>query len=131
VGVCAKNLGKFAYLRRHDNVFNAVANGWFDAGALKESTFNKRNKKDPKELRILHSFPNTTKPWLVRSGLDDRIYNALKSALLEMNDQSAFKKLKIKGFFSAQHEEYKIIEEAIFKVDEFSKCGSSNNLPKE
>ena len=42
-GICAKDLAEFAYLRRHDNVFTAVATGRYDAGALKESTFYKRN----------------------------------------------------------------------------------------
>jgi phosphonate transport system substrate-binding protein len=120
-GLCAKDLAKFEYLRRHDNVFSAVELGQYDAGALKESTYHKRNKKN-KNLRILHRFPNVTKPWLARAGLDERIFYGLQSAILKLEDTIALKKLKIKGFFPSSHTEYSMVEDAMFKVNEFDRC---------
>ncbi|MBF0448921.1 MAG: PhnD/SsuA/transferrin family substrate-binding protein [Magnetococcales bacterium] len=120
-GVCSKNLKKFDYLHRHDNVFTGVATGRYDAGSLKESTFHKRNEKN-KDLRILYSFHNVTKPWLVRGGLDENIYHTLRLAMLDLKDQEAFKKLNIKGFFPSSHQEYKIIEEAMLNTDQFDNC---------
>ncbi len=120
-GICAKDLAGYEYLGRHDNVYSAVALSKFDAGALKESTFNKRNKKS-KKAKVLFSFPNVTKPWIAREGLDDRIYKALQTAFLTMKDKKALKKLKANGFFTTSHEMYKPIEEAMDRVDDFKNC---------
>ncbi len=123
-GVCAKDLAKFEYLNRHDNVFSAVASKSFDAGALKESTFHKRNKKKG-NVRVLHSFTNVTKPWVVKEGLDEKIYKALQLALLNLKDKSALKALKSQGFFPTSHEEYKFIELAMQNTHEFDNCQKS------
>jgi phosphonate transport system substrate-binding protein len=122
-GVCAKDLAKFEYLRRHDNVFSAVELGRYDAGALKDSTYHKRNKKN-ENLRILHRFQNVTKPWLARAGLDERIFNGLQSAILELRNPAVLKALKIRGFFPSSHTEYSMVKEAMFKVNEFDSCSS-------
>ena len=62
-GVSASDLGYFEYLGRHDMVGTAVGAGEFDAGALKESTFNKLIEQGT-PIRELARFPNVTKPWL-------------------------------------------------------------------
>ncbi|MBF0453990.1 MAG: PhnD/SsuA/transferrin family substrate-binding protein [Magnetococcales bacterium] len=121
VGICAAHLAEHDYLQRHDNVFTAVASGRFDAGALKESTFYKRNKNNS-PLKILHSFPNVTKPWLARAGLDEVVFNGLQSVILGLKAQVAFKKLKIEGFFPASQEDYLPIREAMLQVDRFESC---------
>ena len=122
-GICAKDLSRFDYLERHDNVFSAVAMKKYDAGAIKESTFIKRNKKIEK-TKILHSFPNVTKPWIAREGLNDNIFNALRITFLTMKDLKVLKKLKSLGFFPTSHEEYKFVEEAMTRVDEFNNCNN-------
>ena len=116
-GVCAQDLKTFGYMGRHDNVFNAVKLGRFDAGALKESTYNKRNKK--KKIRILFSFPNVTKPWLARGDMDEGIFASLKAVFLGLKGDFAFKKLKIKVFFPTRHADYEVIEESINNVTAF------------
>ncbi|MBL6991890.1 MAG: phosphate/phosphite/phosphonate ABC transporter substrate-binding protein [Bacteriovoracaceae bacterium] len=123
-GVCAKNLAKYDYLKRHDNVFSAVANGAFDAGALKESTFYKRNKKKNK-VRALHSFTNVTKPWIAKEGLDPTTFKKLQWALLNLKDKAALKALKSQGFFPTSHKDYAYIEEAMDKTGEFDNCLAS------
>ncbi|MBF0448381.1 MAG: PhnD/SsuA/transferrin family substrate-binding protein [Magnetococcales bacterium] len=122
-GICSKDLKNFDYLDRHDNVFTGVAMGRYDAGSLKESTFHKRNEKSD-DLRILYRFENVTKPWLVRGGLDEEIYTALRSVMLDMKEQDAFKVLKINGFFQTNHQEYQVIEEAMLRADQFDHCPS-------
>ena len=117
VGVCANDLNKYEYLGRHDNVYNAVKLGRFDAGALKESTVHKRNQKQ--EIRVLHHFPNVTKPWLARADMDNEIFTALQAVMLGLKSEAAFKKLKIEGFFSTSHASYKTVEEAMDQVDAF------------
>ena len=123
-GICAKDLSLFKYLRRHDNVFTAVELNQFDAGALKESTFHKRNKSSG-NVRILHSFPNVTKPWIARANLDPDLFDTLQSILLNLEDASALRNLKIEGFFPSQHEDYAMVEDAMFNSDEFFQCGDT------
>ncbi len=119
-GICARSLRAFSYLGRHGNVFRAVERGMYDAGALKESAFRKNNKKGL--VRILHSFDNVTKPWLVRAGLQSEIFNALRRIMLDLKDSKAFKNLGIKGFFSASHKEYEYVERAMQQVSLFESC---------
>lgn len=120
-GICAKDFAKFDYTGRHDNVFNGVNLGRYDAGALKESTFNKRNKKRGK-LRVLHSFVNVTKPWLATEKMDDKIFAELKATLLALKEGPSLKELKIKGFFPATPADYDVIEEAMDKTVLFDTC---------
>lgn len=120
-GICSKDLAKFDYTGRHDNVFTGVALGRYDAGALKSSTFRERNKKKG-ELRVLHTFPNVTKPWLASAGLDGKLFGELQAAMLGLKDGPAFKKLKIKGFFPTTPGDYDIIEESMRKTVAFDTC---------
>ena len=83
-GIKASDLSEFSYLGRHDTVGLAVAAGKFDAGALKESTFNKL-LKEGKAIRSISKFDNVTKPWIASAMLSNRIKLALKKSLLETN----------------------------------------------
>lgn len=117
-GVHAANLSRFEYLGRHDKVGIAVGRGEFDAGALKQSTFNKLVKKGV-PIRALVTFPNVTKPWVGRAGLDDRIEGALRAALLELNDAKALKALKIDGLLPGSDEDFAAIRQSISENDRF------------
>ena len=58
-------------------------------------------------------FPNVTKPWIAREGLDDETYMAIKSALLAVDDPTALKALKFDQFADGGSEDYAFIREAI------------------
>ncbi len=117
-GIGAKDLAEYAYLGRHDKVGAAVAAGSYDAGALKESTFNKLKGKG-RDLRALATFPNVTKPWIARAGMDQTLLGQLRQALLEMQDPAAFKALKKDGFLAADDADYDRIRQAIEQNERF------------
>jgi len=79
-GIDSTSLSNYKFLGRHDKVFNSVEIGDFDAGSVKESTYNKMNKSN--QLRILHSFDNVTKPWISRAGLPKRILGCFSFAMI-------------------------------------------------
>ncbi len=93
-------------------VFKAVETGVYDAGALKQSTFNKLNKDG--QLRIIHSFDNITKPWIARNGLEPKVFDAIKESLLNLKDPAVLKELKeATGFLPATDEDYKFVREGM------------------
>jgi len=111
-GIRANDLSKYEYLGRHDKVGTAVGAGDFAAGALNESTFKKLiDAGEP--LRAVAKFPNVTKPWIARSGLDPVIYEALQLSLLEIRNERALKGLKIHGFLKGDDRDYAVIREAM------------------
>ncbi len=117
-GVGAKDLSHFEYLGRHDIVGTKVGSGEFVAGALNESTFRKLLSKG-EEIRELARFPNVTKPWIARSGLDSEIFEALQLCLLELTDEESLQKLKIDGFLEGADIDYEVIRTAIEGNDRF------------
>ncbi len=111
-GVSSWDLKAYEYLGRHDRVGTAVGLKQFDAGALKESTFDKLVAKGV-PIRAIASFPNVTKPWIARSGLPRDILDAIRAALLELNDTAALKVLKKDGFVEGTDDDYASIRESI------------------
>ena len=111
-GIRAGNLSRYEYLGRHDKVGTAVAAGDFDAGALNEKTFKKLVEAG-ENLRELVRFPNVTKPWIARSGLDQEVFAALQASLLEIEDAEALAGLKVDGFLSGSDADYNDIRVAI------------------
>jgi len=111
-GIRAGNLSRYEYLGRHDKVGTAVAAGDFDAGALNEKTFRKLVEAG-EPLRELVRFPNVTKPWIARSGLDAEVFEALQASLLEIDDPAALAGLKIDGFLSGSDADYDDIRASI------------------
>lgn len=111
-GVKARDLASYEYLGRHDQVGYAVAQGKFDAGALKESTM-KNLVKSGQPLRTLAEFNNVTKPWVARAGLDQKVLHALQQSLLNFQDEKALKMIKKDGFTIADKKDYASIREAI------------------
>jgi len=119
-GVVADDLASYEYLGRHDKVGAAVGALQYDAGALKESTFNKLKKKGIK-IRELARFPNVTKPWIASSKVTEKISGALSEALLELKDPAALKVLKKAGFLPAKDSDYATIRESMQNNHEFFK----------
>jgi len=119
-GICSKDLAGYKFLGRHNKVFSAVEKGEFDAGALKENTVKNRNKSG--QVRVLHDFPNVTKPWIAREGLDKSVFEALRTALLKLKDPQALKKLKVGGFLPSHDGEYDFIRPGMKASENFTDC---------
>lgn len=111
-GVDAEDLKNYEYLGRHDRVGHAVAAGNFDAGALREGTFNKLVKSGLK-LRTLATFPNANRPWIASSKLDEKLFNALQLAMLNIDDEAVFAPFKRKQFVTGDDSDYDVIRDAI------------------
>ncbi len=121
-GVRANDLKSFDYLDRHDMVFKAVETGVYDAGALKESTFKKLNKDG--QLRVVHTFDNVTKPWIAKSGMEQKVFEALKEALLNLKDPSVLKDLKeATGFLLATDDDYAFVRKGMQLSKDFEGRG--------
>lgn len=116
-GIHASDLAGFDYLGRHDAVAKAVEIGDFDAGSLKESTFEKMNKTG--KLRVVATFDNVTKPWVARAGLDDDVFGALRDALIAIDDEEALKDMKVSGFLPATDAEYEFVRAGMTRSVEF------------
>ena len=127
-GIRAGNLSRYEYLGRHDKVGTAVAAGDFDAGALNEKTFKKLLEAG-ENLRELVRFPNVTKPWIARSGLDAEVFDALQASLLEIEDADALAGLKIDGFLSGSDADYNDIRRAIEDNATFFSDPIARNAP--
>ena len=122
-GIYARDLSKYQYLGRHDRVVAAVLSRDFDAGACKDSSFEKAKDQGLVEIR---SFPNVTKPWVVRGKLDHNLTGEIRKALLAIKDKKALDAIgeKITGFAEAKDEMYEKVREGMKKSDEFMKGGS-------
>ena len=119
-GVAAQDLKSFEYLGRHDRVGTSVGLKKFDAGALKESTFNKLVAGGT-PIRSIASFLNVTKPWLARGGLSQNILDAIRTSLLELKDSEALKILKKDGFVEGADSDYAVIKKSITDNSNFFK----------
>lgn len=111
-GITAQSLESFDYLDRHDRVAHAVAKGTHDAGALKEGTFRKLNKKGL-NLRALVTIPLVNRPWVASASLDRKILNALRLSMLDLNAPAAFKALGRKQFVEGSEADFARIRTAI------------------
>lgn len=111
-GILASDLSRYEYLGRHDIVGTRVGAGDFAAGAMTESTFRKLLAGGEK-IRQLARFPVVSKPWIARSGIDPKLYTAIKIALLEMKDEAALRSLEISGFIEGTNSDYEVVEKAI------------------
>ncbi len=117
-GIRATDLSTYHYLGRHDKVGHAVGLGQYDAGALKENTFDKL-KKQGVPIKALADFQNVTKPWIASSTLDTNIYMALQESLLELKNIEILKTLKMDGFVVGSDNDYEIIRKAILENNNF------------
>jgi len=106
-GIYAHHLKKYAYLGSHDAVAEAVIEGKFDAGAVKESTYE-RYKKDLRKIAI---FSNVTKPWIARAGLSRTVCASLQRVLLNIQDPNSLKPIKVGGFAEPDDEAYDYVRD--------------------
>ncbi len=109
-GIDSQNLGSFKYLQRHDKVALAVANGDFDAGVIKESTFEKYKDKG---IKSFHTFDNVTKPWLVRENFPKKEFEILQKAMINLKDKEILTIFKGDGFIKTNDDEYDFVREGI------------------
>jgi len=119
-GVHADDLAEYEYLERHDRVGYAVAQGSYDAGALKEGTFIKLRKKGL-PLRALAKFENVNKPWIARSGMDEKLFESLRTVMLTLSAPDAFKALGSKQFVHGDDAIFEVTRKAINDNPEFFK----------
>lgn len=123
-GIYARDLSRYEYLGRHDRVAKAVGAGEYDAGALSKSTFKKLVKKGV-PIRAIATTKTITRAWVASEKVDERIYEALRTALLNLNDPKALKSLRIDGFFEADNSDFKRVREAIKENPRFFAAGAS------
>lgn len=116
-GIKAEDLSDWKYLDRHDKVALAVAVGSYDAGPVKENTFKKY--AETRNLKSLSEFPNVTKPWIARAGLDLQIFNALRRGLLELKEKAVLKALKQDGFLPATDSDYDFVRKGMELAKDF------------
>lgn len=114
------DLSRYEYLGRHDKVGTAVGAMAFDAGALNEKTFKKLTDAG-EPIRELVRFPNVSKPWISRSGLDEEVLTALRESLLSVSDPKVNKAMKIDGFLEGSDLDYAVIRRAMENNDAFFK----------
>jgi len=117
-GITSKELSRMEYLERHDKVGTAVGAGQFDAGALKEGAFKKLTVAGT-PIRVIHSFPNVTKPWIARSGMDAKVAEAFSKALINFNNKQALEALGQDGFLPGSDEDYEITRQAVIENPKF------------
>lgn len=117
-GVFASDLKSYEYLGRHDKVGRAVGSGLVDAGALEETTFKKLVSAGV-PIRALTRTPNATRPWVARAGMDPRLFNALRQALIELDDSEALSALRFEGFLLGDDSDYNPTRRAIEENHKF------------
>lgn len=117
-GISASDLKSYEYLGRHDAVGAAVGGGFYDAGALKESTFKKQlNKGIP--IRAIAKFPNVAKPWVISTGKDVQLNVAIKKALLSIDEPAALRAFGKQGFLEGTDADYARIRQSMENNDDF------------
>ncbi|MDH3598061.1 MAG: PhnD/SsuA/transferrin family substrate-binding protein [Candidatus Tectomicrobia bacterium] len=121
-GLTASDLAGFAFLGRHDKVGEAVGAGGFDAGALKENTFDKLVRQGV-PLRALAKLPIVTRPWVARSGFPEPLYRAVQDALLQLKAPKALKALKKDGFLLGRDADYDGIRASMARAAVFDPHG--------
>ncbi len=116
-GIHAPDLEKYDFLDRHDKVARAVELGDYDAGAIKESTYEEYAKR----LRVVHTFDNVTKPWVARAALDQALVLALRASLLALTDPAALNALKVSGFAVASDADYELVRAGMTQAAAFER----------
>lgn len=125
-GLKYSDFSKASYLDRHDKVAFAVASGQYDVGAMNENTFNKYAQA--KGLRTLARFPCVTKPWIVREGFAEPMYQMLRAALLRLEDQSVLKSISRSGYLPAQDSDYQLIREGMAAARSFDEMAIPSSI---
>lgn len=110
-GINAQQLSSYAYLERHDRVGTSVALGLYDAGALKENTFNKLIQRG-EPLRVLARFDNVTKPWLASANMPQDLQAALRQVLYQLHQHAQLNQ-DVDPLVSGSDQDYDFIRQAM------------------
>lgn len=110
-GISSSDLQGYTYLGRHDKVALAVAAGNYDGGVVKENTFKKYQQTAG--LKLIGEFPNVTKPWVARAGMDDTVFGALREGMLALDSKEILKNLKQHGFLPASDDDYDFVRQGM------------------
>lgn len=116
VGIYEDDLAGYDYHRSHTEVAEAVRDGKFDAGAVKDTTFWEYEN----DLRVIKDFNNVTKPWIAKEDLDPNVFSALQSILIALKDQEVLGKLKVSGFRETSDSEYDFVRRHMKEAERFS-----------
>lgn len=119
-GIKASDLTKYEYLGRHDQVAAAVGAGIFDAGAVKEETYQKL-KGSGTPLREIARFPNASQAWIGSSVLAPDVLASLQSALFTMADAAALKAIDADKVVKGSADDFKLVREAMAANPSFFK----------
>lgn len=125
-GISASELQSYVYLQRHDRVGHAVANGSYDAGALKEGTY-KKLKKANLPIRALGEFDNVNKPWIANSDMQEDLFNALREVMFNLSAPEAFDALGRKQFVVGNDADFEDIRKAMAINETFFRSAESAN----
>ena len=68
---------------------------------------------------MIGEFPNIAKPWVVRAGLDEALFNALQAAFLALDDQKVLKIIKKSGFLATTDQDYDFVRENMELATQF------------
>lgn len=117
-GIKLEQLGSYEFIGHYDNIVRGVMNRDFDAGILKDT---KAYMWHNKGIRILYSSPELP-PYNItaRNGLDEKTFNALRDAFLQLDKDNPEQKRVIEtlskqydGFVPANDADYDIVRELV------------------
>lgn len=117
-GISSRELESYQYLGRHDLVGEAVGAGRFDAGALKESTFDKLVAKGV-PIRALFEFENVTKPWLAHPNVPARVIEAMTKVMLAAENEAIVRQIAKNGFLAGDHTDFDLVRDAMERSTAF------------
>ena len=104
------------FLGAHDAVALAVQNGNAQAGGLSRPIFESLVEEgtiDPEKVTIIaESEPIPQYPWTMRSDLDPALKENIRTAFLELNDESVLGPFKADGFAAMEDKDYNGIRKA-------------------
>ncbi len=118
VGIHAKDLGNYAYLRHHEAVGLAVGAGRYEAGVLNRRKFEELQRSGVR-LREIASFENVTRAWVARSGLEPRVQASLRAALLSIEDPKVLQALGFDGFLPGRDVDFDKTRRALIDYAQF------------
>lgn len=122
-GVGLKDLKRYAFLRSHDYVIEAVLAGEFDAGAVKDIVAHQYKKKGLRHLHITDPVPTVS--IIVRAEASEEMVQSVKATLLKLNPKNpGTRKLMAKwdeeiqhGFIETSPSDYDVIRRILDVIE--------------
>ena len=107
---------QIVFLGAHDAVAIAVQNGNAQAGGLSRPIFDSLVDKgiiDPSKVSVIaESDPIPQYPWTMRSSLDPELKEEIRTAFLDLNDETVLKHFKADSFAPIEDSDYNGIRES-------------------